>query len=286
MNKIPSVVYIVGSGRSGTTIVLQAMDAAVSGMTAVPRLAGRIPQCTIPVSLMKRFGLGPYSWRRPSSESTAIFSEAGITQEEQVALQGRPMQLDDVGNQAANIFRSRISQIRKWTKTPTVIVKNTASCARIPLLNEFYPEANFVEVIRHPTAVVSSLIKFNFWSTMVLWWDGRTTQEYCSDHGISNYELAARHWNTQVLTLRDGLRTVPDHRKVCIRYEDFVLNPAGVLSEAGYSNLDHAALKALNIRKLRELSAYDTDIWKAVESECAEGMQSLGYDLTASGIAQ
>lgn len=196
------------------------------------------------------------------------------------------MLLDDVGDRAANIFRSRINQIRKWTKASSVIVKNTASCARIPMLNEFYPEANFIEVIRHPTAVVSSLVKSNFWSTMVLWWDGRTTQEYCSDHGISDYELAARHWNTQVLTLRDGLKPVHDHRKVCIRYEDFVLNPADILSEAGYSDLDHAALKSLNIRKLRDLSTYDTSIWNAVESECGEGMQSLGYELAASGIAQ
>lgn len=262
------------------------MDAAVSGMTAVPRLAGRIPQSAILVSLMRRFGLGPHSWRRPSAESTAIFSEAGITQDKQVALQGRPMQLDDVGDRAANIFRSRINQIRRWTKSPSVIIKNTASCARIPMLSEFYPEANFIEVIRHPTAVVSSLVKSSFWSTMVLWWDGRTTQEYCSDHGISDYELAARHWNTQVLTLRDGLKAVPDHRKVCIRYEDFVVNPAGILSQAGYPNLDHAALKSLNIRKLRELSTYDTSIWNAVESECSEGMRTLGYELTASGIAQ
>ena len=286
MNNLPSVIYIVGSGRSGTTIVLQAMDAAVSGMTAVPRLAGRLPKSAIPVSLMRRFGLGPYSWRRPSAESTAIFSEAGITQEKQVALQGRSMQLDDVGNQAANMFRSRINQIRKWTKTPAVIIKNTASCARIPMLNEFYPQANFVEVTRHPTAVVSSLVKSGFWSTMVLWWDGRTTQQYCSDLGINNYELAARHWNTQVLILRDGLKSVPQNRKACIRYEEFVLNPAGTLSEAGYPNLDHAALRSLNIRKPRELSTYDTDIWNAVESECVAGMQVLGYGLTASGIAQ
>lgn len=284
MNTLPDVVYIVGSGRSGTTIVLKALDVAVTGMTAVPRLAGRFPQCAIPASLLKRFGLGPDSWRCTSAESTAIFSEAGITQEKQVTLQGRSMRLDDVGDHAANIFRHRINQIRTWTKTSTVIIKNTASCARIPLLNEFHPQANFIEVIRHPTAVVSSLVKASFWSTMVLWWDGRTTQEYCSDHGISNFELAARHWNTQVLVLREGLKSIPDHRQFCIRYEDFVLDPAGVLVEAGFTGLDQAALNSLNVRKLRDLSTYDTKIWNAVESECAQGMQSLGYELTPSSI--
>lgn len=277
-----STLIVVGSGRSGTTIVLTALDAAVPGLVAVPRLAGRIPTATPIAALMRRWHVGPGALRRPSSESTALFTEAGMTQALQVTLGLRSMSPDDVPVSALDRLPRRVRSVQRWAGASTVALKNTASCARIPVLERLFPSAVYLEVVRHPAAVVSSLLAVDFWPSMTLWWDGRTTREYAAEESVTEEELAARHWRVQTRLLRESLESLPSERRARISYEQFTASPRdalSVLTHLGLPSADPRRLSRLGVRPAQPIAEYPQRIRQAVKKVCSEEMAMFGYSV-------
>ena len=184
----------------------------------MPRLAGRVPQLTGPATLLARAGRGPSRLTRPSSECTALFAEAGLTQEFQIEVGGTVGPREHLGRLSMDRFERRLRTVGRAFGRRVVAVKNTASCARVPLLHACFPEARFLHVLRRPEAVMASLLAVDFWPTMTLWWDGPTTRQYAADEGISEKQVAARHWARQVATALDALAELDgvdvDHDRV------------------------------------------------------------------------
>ncbi len=183
-------------------------------------LPARAPRLTGLANPLARHGLGPAAWVRPSSESTALFVEAGLTQDFQATL-GRSVGPADVVALRMDRFRRRLASIRHHANARTVAVKNTASCGRIPILVHTFPEAAFLHVLRHPAHVVGSLLRTDFWGDMILWWDGRTTQQYAREEAMSQAEVAARHRARQVGTAMADL-TEYAPRSMLLHYDAFV----------------------------------------------------------------
>lgn len=281
----PPELFVLGSGRSGTTIVLSAI-AQLDGVTAVPRLAGRIPVLTGLSAQLIRRGWGPRAWIRPSSESTALFEEAGLTPEFQVAVR-RSVGPEDGSSLNMERLRSRLDSIRTGSKATTVVVKNTTVCARVPILAATFPQAAFVHVLRHPSSVVMSLLRTDFWHGMTLWWDGRTTEQYGRDMALSSEEVAAQHWSRQVETAVTDLSQSVASRSMLIRYEDFVDRPIDVLTkleEVGLAveNPENYGqrLRSLGIRPTHTRAPIPPVVTAAVEKHCASVAESIGLSLS------
>ena len=273
---------IVGSGRSGTTIVLEAVAASIPGVAAIPRLAGRAPRLSGVAAMMVRHGLGPEAWRRPSSESTEIFAEAGLTQALQSSLGGRAVTPDDVDPRLLTNLSKRVNTVRKHSGRPTVAIKNTASCGRLPVLDAVFPQAGYVHVRRSPRGVVASMLNTDFWSDMTLWWDGRNTGVYGREEGLSPERVAARHWTKQVQVVTADLERVVPQRYVNIDYVDFVADPLGQLAQLqkfGFGGADERALAALKISTDSSVRPVSREIVEAVDVECAELAEQLGVRL-------
>ena len=279
----PSVVFVVGSGRSGTTIVLDAI-ATLEHVLAVPRLAGRIPATTPVAALLARYGVGPAAWTRPSPESTALFTEAGLTQGFQANL-GRSISPHDAGKLCMKRLDTRLSSIRRFGNAETVVVKNTASCARIPILATTFPECAFVHVLRHPSRVITSLLSADFWSEMTLWWDGRTTAQFARAEGLTSEEVAARHWAKQVGTLAADLVRFAESRSLLVRYEDFVRDPVATVLSMNRLGIDvregpefHRKLDQLQVRA-ETTTPISKAVSAAVAKECADVAATIGMTL-------
>ena len=280
----PTELFVVGSGRSGTTIVLEAID-CLDEVASVPRLAGRWAPAVELASKLRRHGLGPSSWTRPSSECTALFAEAGLTQEFQAGL-GRSVTASDASNLRMDKLQKRLTAVRRHSQVRTVVVKNTASCARVPILSQTFPSAPFLHVTRHPARVVMSLLKTDFWAGMNLWWDGRTTDQIAADEGISQERVAARHWSRQVATLVADLHSSPEIVQKVIRYEDFTNDPVGTLQDLDILGLrveDTPVLRSrivkLGIRADRPTSPVPSSVQQAIDEECREVAAKVGIVL-------
>ncbi len=146
----PPELFVVGSGRSGTTIVLEAIG-YLDDVATVPRLAGRAPKLTGLATRLARHGLGPAAWVRPSSESTALFVEAGLTQDFQAAL-GRSVGPAEAGALHMDRLGRRLASIRHHANARTVAVKNTASCGRIPHPRPHLPRSRVPSRVATPRA--------------------------------------------------------------------------------------------------------------------------------------
>lgn len=278
----PPQLVVVGSGRSGTTVFLESVAATVPGVAAVPRLAGRVPALTAPASVLTRLGVGPSSWRRPSAESTALFTEAGLTQELQASLSGASVTPADVPSDRLRHLARRLETVRRLTGAATVAVKNTAACGRVPVLAELLPDAAFVHVVRSPSAVVESLLATEFWPGMVLWWDGRTTDRYAADEGLDQAHVAARHWSRQVSAVRTDLAVLPARRRVEVGYAAFTRDPGAELdrlTRVGLPAADRSRVAALAIRPVAAGRVVPPEIRAAVEDECRTVADDLGVDL-------
>jgi Sulfotransferase family len=279
----PPQLFVIGSGRSGTTIVLEGIS-CLDGLAPVPRLAGRAPRMTALAARMARRGIGPAAWTRASPEATGLFREAGLTGQLQARL-GRPVQPDDVDVAKMERFRRRLESVRANSAVHTVVVKNTASCARVPVLASAFPDAAFVHVLRHPARVVMSLLRTEFWNQMTLWWDGRSTQQYAAAEGLAPEEVAAQHWSRQVRAAHVDLSACAPTRFEVIRFEDFVEKPLQALYKlegVGVRVGDEATLR----QRLRNLNlaspssaAIPPAVTVAVEKHCAEAATLIGITL-------
>ncbi len=164
-------------------------------------------------------------------------------------------------------------------------MKNTASCARVPLLADRFRQAAFVHVVRHPAAVVMSLLRTDFWHGMTLCWDGRTTQQYAVDEQLSAEAVAARHWSRQVETAARDLAGLEPRRVQALRYESFLEDPWQTLGRLGRLGL--TAGETIRARKrVTQLSirtadppAVPPEVRAAVEQQCPDAARLVGVEL-------
>lgn len=108
---------------------------------------------------------------------------------------------------------------------------------RIFYLRSVFPDACFVNVIRDPRAVVSSLMNVSFWrdggGLEEPWWRNGFPEEYIKKwetHGKSPVALVALQWKRIVELTWQEKRLLPSDKYIEIKYEDFVSKPHEVLT--------------------------------------------------------
>jgi hypothetical protein len=192
------------------------------------------------------------------------------------------MALADVLPRPIGRLPKRLSQIAVLSGADAVILKNTSSSARVPLLAELFPQALFIHVLRDPHAVIRSLIKTDFWPAMTLWWCGLTVKELMERDGLTEEDVAAQHWSHQVKAANDALQRLPDRRHLQIWYEDFVADPLAQvhkLREHGISLGDDDALvehvRDLAITPPSASSIASARVSAAVTHHCQTVLDSL-----------
>lgn len=115
---------------------------------------------------------------------------------------------------------------------------------RLGFLNEIFPEARFVHVLRDGRAVANSLLAVGFW-----WgWQGPQNwrwgelpadqRELWERHDRSFVALAGIAWNIYLQAHAAAAPAIPAHRMTEIRYEDLCADPAGEIQRlAGFGGL-------------------------------------------------
>jgi Sulfotransferase family len=238
------VLFIIGTGRCGSTIVQEMLTRHpdVAFVSNVDELLSRfdlkgtwnnlayrrIPQRftqrdrVVPTLVQTRLHFGPSEAyrlieRRVShtvSEPFRDLTERDVTP----ALERRFRRFVDarVGAQRRPLF------LHKFTGWP-----------RARFLQEIFPEARFVHVVRDGRAVASSLLQRPWWRGHLGvpdWGFGPLPDDYSKEweeSGRSLVALAGLEWKVLIDAADEARAQVPEDRWMDVRYEDFVEEPRG-----------------------------------------------------------
>jgi hypothetical protein len=232
------IAFIIGAGRSGTTLVHKAL-------CMHPRVAWisnhvvKLPLQHAPAFLSRIVKHCPntrrkvwYSrdgnaflprdsvfWRKlvPTPvEGEKVYTRCGIPAF--ASLYWR------ISARQAHCLRKYFAHIKRAQGADVFISKRTANNRRLPQLLEAFPCARFIHVVRDGRAVAASLLGVYWWQDHKVWWlDQRTPQQW-EKNGGDPVELAARNWVEEMRELETGMRALPAHQVISINYEAIVDN--------------------------------------------------------------
>jgi len=167
---------------------------------------------------------------------------------------------------------------------------------RVPLLNQLFPDAYYLSIVRDPRAVVRSWIfkiipKLQKHSGSNVYFDeaGKPKKIQISSVTYSLDEMItamAKSYNYIVTKQLDDLGSLPSDSVFFMRYEDFVISPRSLIRKIDFKfDLDHrkreldvipASLENRNIKYAQDLSLEEISL---ISTVCHPLMQKLGYEV-------
>jgi hypothetical protein len=181
-------------------------------------------------------------------------------------------------------FQDKSRFITKYTGPP-----------KIHYMNSIFPDAIFIHVIRDPRAVVSSLLKVQFWSQgggfTQPWWKNGLSAEFLQEwhrYGSSPSALAAVQWKQIIEIAWEEKSHLENERYFEIRYEDFVEDPNRVIDDichkVGLRPCNSLSAYIISSRKISDMNKKYLDHLTlsdigTIEVICRATAAIVGYDL-------
>lgn len=204
--KIDRPIFIVGTGRSGTTIFYNLIcghgdlgwfyENWLTYHTRIPSLISLF------ASLIILYKLPPIStryrkrgWFPKPSEAYPVWDMFHPVEN---GAASPPFTEEDVDLANVELMRSVIKKHLYYSKTSRFVSKNTRNSRRMRYLHKIFPDALFIHVIRDGRAVANSLLHVGFWSDLPLWWCGGYTPAQLKEQGEDSALLAAKHWKAGI----------------------------------------------------------------------------------------
>lgn len=280
-------IFIVGCGRSGTTVVYESVCrhpelAWISNYTnrwpKAPQLAAisRIaPLLQGPALRFADARLAP----RPGEGHRAwdVICTAGTARRNGPLMERDVTEVDR--RRAEALVRAHVC----FQGARRFVNKNTRNSRRIRYLAELFPDAYFLHVMRDPRAVVASLLKVGFWPELPLWWAEDKTPRQMEADGTPSEAVAAQHWAASVHRILSDKETLDSGRYLEVQYEDFVADPAralaAIFSFANVSPYSACRLPAIRSRNDKYRTQLDAGQIRVVESIVSPVAGRIGYAL-------
>lgn len=243
--RIEKPIFIVGSHRSGTTVLYEAIARhpdlayftnASNGMPRLPILANKV--CAA-------LGLDEVTQERFLRDDiffTPLTPNEGIKIWELHAPESEDYSLDETYSNPAmdRYLRQTIKKHLKFHGATRFINKNPDNSVRMRYLNELFPDAYFIHIVRDARAVCSSLIKAR---GLALDFFGPEHRHAQFGVKVPGWDAISREWPGQPVAASGALwckvmdtiardsRHIDPARFLEIRYEDFVARPFETLRE-------------------------------------------------------
>ncbi len=247
MVEIRQPIFLVGMGRSGTTVMFEVF-AAHPDLAWFSQLFQRLPRFPIVTAFSRAVDWTQWMKKAKSrsDEQRPWLEKLRLGPTEAYAVWerycGEEFLYDYLlGVEATDAERRRlrhlVSSVIRYQGKQRFAAKITGP-ARLEYLVSIFPDARFVHVIRDGRAVVRSLMQYPYWRDT--WrlnrpaWngglgDGELGQWEAYNH--SPLALAAIQWRAVVRSARQEAMRFAPTRYCEIRYEDFVANPHRALDE-------------------------------------------------------
>ena len=228
-------IFIVGSGRSGTTVFYNLFSThpevcwfsylsnrfvSFKPMPLLHRLLdlpliGTIVKRNIIAGSGRRFNIIPVEAENIYHEYCGFKHHVKTTE-------------DDLDAELENKFKELITRHCNLTGKNRFVNKQTANTQRIRLISRMFRDAYFIHVIRDGRAVANSLYKVRWWNETEIWWLGKKVSEW-NKEGREPIELCALHWEKDVKEILNNKRLFED-RYIEIKYEEFIADVRGTMN--------------------------------------------------------
>lgn len=235
--KIEKPIFILGSGRSGTTLLynLLALHPEVcwfSNLTnRYPRIRflpmlHRMLDASLIGTLMKRQVINrTFPSLRPAEGEYIYLNHCGFEQ-------ARKMTAHDLTERMESRFKRIVLDHLKFAGKKRFLSKRTSNTQRIEVINRMFSDAYYVHLIRDGRAVANSLMNVNWWNDVDIWWLGYKPAGW-RERGKEPIELCARHWKQDVQEIQRNGNLFSD-RYLEITYEELVNDTQGSLQRIAY----------------------------------------------------
>ncbi len=267
-------VFIIGAGRSGTTLLYK-LFCLNNNFAWISNYMARYPSFLV-LSALNRVNrklpnLNLYSWF--NKESNAFYGDRKIIKKilptpvegEVIYRKGGFKTFPDsdwiLDDSTKNYFRCLIEKIAGYQGKDYFLSKRTANNRRIKQLLECFPDAKFINITRDGRAVAHSLTKVKWWNDHKIWWMDQRTPSELRRQNYNDIELAAKNWVEEIRCIRDGVIHINAENILTLKYEDFSENSEKYMLKC----LQHIGIEAdtLWLDSIKKIKIYNNNhLWK------------------------
>jgi hypothetical protein len=136
---------------------------------------------------------------------------------------------DDLNVEMEKKFKDVIKRHLLLTGKRRFLNKQTANTQRIRLINKMFSDAFFIHIIRDGRAVANSLLNVKWWNSTYIWWLGEKTSEW-EKKGRQPIALCGLHWKRGVEEIIEN-KSLFEDRYIEIKYEDLIIDVRGTMDK-------------------------------------------------------
>ena len=201
-------------------------------------------------------------------------------------LPDRDLTADDVTPRVKQALRRGVADLCSESRSRPVL--KITGWPRLGFLNEVFPDAKFIHVVRDGRAVVNSMLNVDWWSG---WrgpnnwrWGALTPQQEAQylHYQRSFVALAGIEWNILMDAMAHARGVIAPDRLLEIRYEDFCADVAGTMTRtAEFCGLP---LDAAATRRVQRYRVRDNNFkW---QQELSASQQAMMCDIMSVQLQQ
>jgi len=224
-------IFIIGSGRSGTTILYNILcgHSALAWFSNYSQRWPRFPQVAFlsPLYTVEFLRRHPFKGFPTPAEGHGVWDYCKPVAD---SPGDPPLTEADAGPEVIARARRVVALHARYQRKPRFINKNTRNTRRIRFLNLIFPDALFIHVIRDPRASVASFLNVDFWPTLKIWCCNKITPTEWAAQDKDPIILGAKLWAANVQRALDDQATLPAERSLQVHYEDLMERPQATLS--------------------------------------------------------
>jgi Sulfotransferase family len=231
---IKKPIFIVGSGRSGTTVFYNFLSTH--------------PEVSWFSNYSDRFvnvNLMPFLHRIFDLTFVGTIAKKGIISKRKLYI--KPTEADNIYHDYCGFkhsikttendlnvgvekkFKDLIKRHLLLNSKERFLSKQTANNQRIRLIDKMFNDAYYIHVIRDGRAVANSLINVRWWNDIDVWWLGEKASEW-EKKGRQPIELCGLHWKRDVEEILEN-KSLFEDRYIEVRYEEFILDVRGTMEK-------------------------------------------------------
>lgn len=282
--------FVVGCGRSGTTLLYQMLctHPDLAWFSTYTTRWPRVPQMAAASRLypvLRRRGVERRGLPLPS-EGYRLWDSIRPPAVREL---NTPLTENDVAVGERDRAEALVMRHLRYQGKRRFINKNTRNVRRIRYVNGLFPDAHFIHILRDPRATTASLLNVQWWPDLPIWcFENRTPREWVAQ-GQPEETMAAEVWRQEVETALEHKRAIPSARYLELRYEDLIsqrelvltriLEFVGLQWSPGFRQaLESFPIRNSNVKYQNQLSPS-----QILEIERVTGpvAASLGYDVPA-----